>query len=121
MATPRKPDAPVDGVTANGPEVAPVDPRGLQMGQSAGSISTKPPRGVDEPPANASAVGPDGVAEPGAAALQGHIQKMIDKENAQGWRGARKSKAVPNKNYTLRGVGEGLPTPETTIHTPVGE
>lgn len=105
-----------DGVTANGPEVSPQDPGRLQPNETvSGPLSTNPPRGPGEPAANTVA------DEPAAKALQEHIQGVIDSEEARGWRGARKSKATPNKNYTLAGVNAGLPTPETTVFTPSGE
>lgn len=99
--------------------VTPVDPRGLQPNEShPESITTNPPRGVDEPAANAEATTPDGKREPAAADLQAHVKKVLDSEEARGYRGFRQSKPVPNENYTLKGVGKGLPTPETTVHTP---
>ncbi len=110
---------PVDGVTANGPEVeepatpAPLDATRLQPNQAApNGYTTKPARGVNEAPSNTVA------DEPSAAALQQHVQSVIDDEESRGYRGARRSKPVPNYNYTLKVVGEGAPTPETTVHTP---
>jgi hypothetical protein len=121
MATARtpKPDAPADGVTANGPDVSDVQVISHAQPQVnekvTGMISTNPPRGVDELPS-------DHIAdEPSAAATQSHVHKIIDEETARGYRGERKSKPVPNKNYTLAGVNAGLPTPETVVHTPVSE
>jgi hypothetical protein len=110
--TPANGDKPV--TTAN--SVAPTDPTRLQMGQKVdGLLSTNPPRGVDEPPSDQIA------DEPGAAALQGHVQETINRENEQGWRGARQGKPVPNSHYTLAGVNAGKPTPETVVHTPTSE
>lgn len=92
---------------------APIDPRLLQPGEKVSApLTTNPPRGVDELPSDQIA------DEPAAAALQGHVQKVIDKEQARGYRGSRGEKPVPNENYTLRGVGQGLPTPESTVVTP---
>jgi hypothetical protein len=111
-----KADSPADGVTANGPDVSdvsPLDPRGFQPNQAVnGTISTNPPRGVDELPANAVA------DEPSAAAVQNAIQKQIDGEEERGWRGGRRTKPTPNSAYTLAGVNAGIPTPETVVHTP---
>jgi hypothetical protein len=117
MATANKPAPkagdPVDGVTANGPEVAPIDPRGLQPNQAVtGVLSTNPPRGVGELPADAIA------EEPSAANVQRIIKAQIDSEEERGYRGARRAKAVPNHAYTLAGVNAGEPTPETVVHTP---
>jgi hypothetical protein len=39
-------------------------------------------------------------------------QEMIDRENAQGFRGVEVD-PTPNENYTLQGVTSGKPTPET--------
>lgn len=90
-----------------------VTPGRLQPGEefSATDVTVNPPRGVGEPPADALA------DEPAARELQEHVQSVIDEEEAQGFRGV-KTQVVPNENYTLQGVGRGLPTPETTVHTP---
>jgi hypothetical protein len=41
------------------------------------------------------------------------IQAMVDKENAQGFRGVEVD-PTPNENYTVAGVTSGAPTPETS-------
>jgi hypothetical protein len=94
----------------------PVRPHGLQLGEKVdGPLTTRPARGVNEPASDTVA------DEPSAAALQNHVQQVIDEETKRGFRGAKKDNDNnPNYNYTLRGVGEGLPTPETTVHTPKG-
>ena len=93
--------------------VAPISPTGLQVGErTSAPITTNPPRGVNEPASNAIA------GEEVAAELQKHVQSVIDKESAQGYRGDPNKNRTPNENYTLRGVGKGLPTPETTVYTP---
>ena len=98
------------------PEVAPIFPSGLQVGEKPGApLSTNPPRGVDELPSDHK------TDEPAARALQDHVQKVIDKETAQGFRGDAGKNRTPNENYTLSGVGRGLPTPETTVHTPASK
>lgn len=118
MATsPRKPAPeagdPADGVTANGPEVAPLDPRYLQPRQNVvGVVSTNPPRGVDELPADHI------TDEPSMAAVQKQVHERIAQETKDGFRGARGPKAVPNSAYTLAGVNAGTPNPETVVHTP---
>ena len=120
-ATPQKPTAKASpGVTTDKTPAAdgqaPYDPRLLQPGEAVGApVTTNPPRGVDELPANQIA------DEPAAAALQEHVQKTLDKEQERGYRGIRGEKPFPNKNYTLQGVGQGLPTPETTVVTPRGQ
>lgn len=119
MVEPKKkvePGSPADGVTANGPEVSPADPRGFQPGQAvSGAISTNPPRGVGELPSDALA------DEPGGAAVQKAVQERIDQEEALGFRGDAAKNRTPNSAYTLQGVGRGDPTPETTVHTPSGK
>jgi len=40
------------------------------------------------------------------------VQETIDAENEQGFRGVE-TDSTPNENYSLQGVGKGLPTPET--------
>jgi hypothetical protein len=40
------------------------------------------------------------------------VQKVADKEAAQGYRGV-KTDPTPNENYTVAGVLAGAPTPET--------
>lgn len=97
------------------PQVAPVNPAYLQANEkSSAPLTTNPPRGVGEAPSNQIA------DEPAAADLQKHVQKTLDDEEARGFRGQKRGNAVPNENYTLRGVGRGLPTPETTVYTPDG-
>lgn len=95
------------------PAVAPISPIGLQRGESPSApLTTNPPRGVDEPPSDQIA------DEPAAAALQKHVQGVISKESAQGYRGDPGKNRTPNSAYTLQGVGRGDATPETTVHTP---
>jgi hypothetical protein len=69
--------------------------------------TTNPPR-QDLLAANAVA------DEPGAAALQNFVKEQSDRHAAQGHRGD-KTDRTPNENYTVAGVGAGLPTPETTV------
>jgi hypothetical protein len=40
------------------------------------------------------------------------VQKQVDKENEQGFRGVEVD-PTPNENYTVQGVIAGKPTPET--------
>lgn len=95
------------------PAVAPISPAGLQVGEApTAPLTTNPPRGVDELPSNAIA------DEPAAAGLQRHVQAVLDKETAQGFRGDPGKNRTPNSAYTLAGVGRGDATPETTVHTP---
>lgn len=70
-------------------------------------LTTNPPR-QDALPADAVA------DEPGAAALQGFVKDQADRDQARGYRGV-KSDTTPRENYTVAGVGKGLPTPETTV------
>lgn len=94
-------------------DVRPVSPAGLQQGESVGApLSTRVPRGVNEPASDSIA------DEPAAAALQEHVKKVIDEEEERGFRGDPNKNRVPNSAYTLRGVGRGDPTPETTVITP---
>jgi hypothetical protein len=93
---------------------APVAAGRTQQGElSNAPLSTNPPRGVGEAPSNQIA------DEPAAAGLQEFMQERVDKEQAAGHRGT-KMDTTPNENYTLRGVGKGLPTPETQVVTPRG-
>lgn len=93
---------------------APIVAGRTQQGElSTAPITTNPPRGVGEAPANQVA------DEPAAAALQKFMQERVDKEQAAGHRGT-KMDTTPNSAYTLRGVGRGDPTPETTVVTPRG-
>lgn len=70
-------------------------------------LTTNPPR-QDALPADALA------EDPSAAALQQFVKDQADKFAAQGYRGV-KGDTTPRENYTLAGVGKGLPTPETTV------
>ena len=89
-------------------------PRGLQAGATvSGPLSTNAPRGVGEAAADEKA------GEEGARALQDHVQNVVDRETEQGFRG-RRVDPTPRENYTLAGVGKGLPTPETVVVTPKG-
>lgn len=98
---------------AESPAVAPVSPQFLQRGETVSApLTTNPPRGVDEAPSNQIA------DEPAAAALQKHVQDVLDKETAQGYRGDPGKNRTPNSAYTLAGVGRGDANPETTVHTP---
>jgi hypothetical protein len=51
-------------------------------------------------------------AEQADAAVAGQVQEAVDVETAQGFRGVEVD-PTPNENYTLAGVVEGKPTPET--------
>jgi len=86
----------------------------LQAGEAGEIVTTRVPRGVGEPAADAKAEGFEGVA-----ALQEHAVKVANEEAEQGFRGVQVD-STPNENYTLRGVGRGLPTPETQVFTPRG-
>lgn len=74
----------------------------------ADAPSTKTPRRPHEKPADALA------DDPSAAALQKHLKALADDAQERGYVG-EKSDPTPRENYTLRGVGLGLPTPETTV------
>jgi len=69
--------------------------------------TTNPPR-QDALPADAIA------DEPGAAALQELVRDNAVKRAEQGYIGTKLDR-TPRENYTLAGVGQGLPTPETTV------
>ena len=43
---------------------------------------------------------------------EAEVQKNVDEENAQGFRGVRVD-PTPLENYTVDGVTSGAPTPET--------
>lgn len=86
----------------------------LQAGEATEVSSTRVPRGVGEPAADAKAEGFEGVS-----AAQDHAVKVAEKEAEQGFRGVQVD-STPNENYTLKGVGRGLPTPETVVYTPRG-
>jgi hypothetical protein len=77
-------------------------------------VTTNPPRGVGEAPANQVA------DEPSAAALQEFMQKRVDAEQAAGHRGTKQD-TTPRSAYTLRGVGRGEQNPENTVVTPRGK
>ena len=74
---------------------------------SADLPSSNPPR-QDALPADAVA------DDPGGAALQKVVRDTVDEETAQGFRGSS-GDPTPRKNYTVEGVGAGLPTPETIV------
>lgn len=83
-----------------------------QAGEAAPAVITnRVPRGVGEPPADLLA------EEPGARALQDAVNKKVYAEVENGYRGVN-TDPTPNENYTLKGVGAGLPTPETVVITP---
>jgi hypothetical protein len=82
--------------------------------QEGVTLSTKAPRGVGEPAADARA------GAKGVAALQGHVRGVVEDETAKGYRGV-KVDPTPNENYTVKGVTSGKPTPETVVHTPRGQ
>ena len=44
------------------------------------------------------------------------VQEAVDQENEQGFRGVEVD-PTPNENYTVSGVVEGAPTPETDSET----
>lgn len=87
-----------------------------QLGESTEglSVTTRAPRGVGEPPADAKADG-GGVRE-----LQDAVQKQADEENEKGYRGSTPD-PTPNEHYTVAGVTSGKPTPETVVFTPRGK
>lgn len=91
---------------------APVQAGRSQPGEAVTApLTNRPPRGVGEPPADVLA------DEPAARALQEAVNEVIHKETEQGFRGYN-TDPTPNEAYTLRGVGKGMPTPETTVVTP---
>jgi len=93
---------------------APIVAGRTQQGEAVGApVSTNPPRGVGEAPAGQIA------DEPAAADLQKFMQDRVDKEQEKGHRGT-KMDPTPNSAYTLRGVGRGDRTPESTVVTPRG-
>jgi hypothetical protein len=51
-------------------------------------------------------------AEKADSANADSVQKMVDVETEQGFRGVEVD-PTPNENYTLAGVTKGAPTPET--------
>lgn len=87
-----------------------------QLGEELpeGGVSTRVPRGVDEPAADADA------SEKGVAAVQRGVKEAVAKESEQGFRGQR-TDPTPNENYTVKGVTSGAPTPETVVVTPKGQ
>jgi hypothetical protein len=94
---------------------APIVAGRTQQGElNTAPVTTNPPRGVGEAPANQVA------DEPGAAALQKFMQDRVDAEQARGHRGTKMDK-TDRSAYTLRGVGRGERTPESTVVTPRGE
>jgi hypothetical protein len=117
MAEAAKKTAPKATVTDQTPAAdgtAPIVAGRTQQGELATApVTTNPPRGVGEAPA-------DQVAdEPAAASLQEFMQKRVDAEQAAGHRGT-KMDPTPRSAYTLRGVGRGEATPESTVVTPRG-
>lgn len=91
----------------------PIQAGRTQPGEAVSApLTTRVPRGVDELPSDSLAV------EPGARAVQEHLNELVARENRQGYRGDPSKNRTPNANYTLAGVGKGLPTPETNVHTP---
>lgn len=51
-------------------------------------------------------------AEKADAKVADQIQKVVDRESEQGFRGIEVD-PTPNENYTVAGVTSGAPTPET--------
>lgn len=100
---------------AASPEGQPVSVRGLQRGEQvpAGTVTTRVPRGVGEPAADAKA------EHRGVRAVQEQADKVEAEGLEKGYRGDQID-PTPRENYTLRGVGQGLPTPETAVFTPRG-
>lgn len=91
---------------------APVPAGRSQAGEAVTApLTNRPPRGLDELPSDFV---PD---EEAAAGLINEVRRVVDKETEQGYRGFN-TDPTPNYNYTLKGVGEGLPTPETVVITP---
>lgn len=94
----------------------PVHPGGMQVGETESApLTTRVPRGVDELPSDQLA------DEPAARGLQEHVKEVIDREQAQGYRGDPNKNRTPNSAYTLAGVSRGDATPETTVHTPTSK
>lgn len=52
------------------------------------------------------------VAEKADAKVAKQVQKQVDQETEQGYRGVE-TDPTPNENYTVAGVTSGAPTPET--------
>lgn len=73
--------------------------------------SNNPPRGLNEPPADAIA------DEPAAGDLQRHIADRFAAEADAGHRG-KKDDPTPRENYTLAGVTSDAQVPETVVVTP---
>lgn len=93
---------------------APIVAGRTQQGELVSApVTTNPPRGVGEAPSGQIA------DEPAAADLQKFMQDRVDKEQAAGHRGT-KMDPTPRSAYTLRGVGRGETTPESTVVTPRG-
>lgn len=97
-------------------EQAPVQAGRQQLGEATEgtTFTTRVPRGVGEPAADAKA------EHAGLRLTQESVQKTVDDENAKGYRGQQVS-VVPNENYTVAGVTSGKPTPETVVYTPRGK
>jgi hypothetical protein len=93
---------------------APVGAGRFQPGEEVSApLTTNPPRGLNEAPSNLLA------DEPGARALQEAVRDVVVAETEAGFRGYN-TDPTPNEAYTLKGVGEGQPNPETTVVTPKG-
>ena len=76
-----------------------------------GPLTTRVPRGVGEPPADAKA------EHDGVRLTQDTVAKTVEAETDRGFRGESLGSDY-NEAYTLKGVTSGMPTPETTVHTP---
>ncbi len=97
-------------------DVQPTQVGRQQLGENVEGVvfTTRVPRGVGEPPADALA------EDEGVRLTQESVRKQVDAETEKGYRGQQVSQ-VPNENYTVAGVTRGLPTPETTVYTPRGQ
>lgn len=56
------------------------------------------------------------VKETPSTGIQATIQEKFDQEQKQGFRGTEVD-STPNENYTVAGVTQGAPTPETDAAT----
>ena len=96
-------------------EAAPVRAGRLQAGEAHdGLVSTRVPRGVGEPPADAKA------DDKGLRSAQDAVEKQVREDSEKGYRGQQVS-GVDNHAYTVAGVTAGEPTPETVVYTPRGK
>ena len=86
-----------------------------QLGEKVtGTVTTRVPRGVGEPPADALS------DDPGIRLTQESVRDQVNADIEKGFRGTQ-ADPTPNENYTVAGVTAGAPTPETVVYTPRGE